>query len=103
MRSSTRFVCLQKLIRQPQTPTEFYATWTRSQKVVSRALDEVIVVLDSFEDSAEALGRFEQREVRLRQQFMQPVRRGQPANAAANHGDAWLAGFRISNRSLHGR
>ena len=58
------------------------------EKVVGRALDEKAVAVHCFEHAAEAVGGFEQRQLRVRQQFGEPMRRGQAADAAADDGDA---------------
>ena len=86
------FVGREQLVGNSQAAAKVDGLRQLREKVVGRALDEKAVAVDRVEHAAERGRGFEQRQLGVRQEFVNAMRRGQAGDAAADDGDAGRSG-----------
>jgi hypothetical protein len=87
-RAASRFMGWNELLFHPKTLAKFKRSRRRGEKVVGGAFDEKAIVLDSFKHTAEPMRPLEERKFCAREQFAEPIRRGEAGDAATDNGDA---------------
>ena len=77
-------ICRYQLIGKSDPPAKLDRRRNVGDEAVGTLLNEKAVLPHGAKNATQSIGRFKQRNFRLRRKFRQPVHRGQPGNAAAD-------------------
>ena len=83
-----RFVGVEQLIFEPHAPAQIQRPWILRREHVGTAFDQISVSADRFQNPADSMTRFEQRHLRGRLEFDEPMCGRQSGDTSADHGDS---------------